>query len=437
MVGLKLSLVLEIFLAGIYLPLTSGVFLVYLSSLGYGFSEISLITALPSLIIVVLSFLVIRKTDIVSLNLKRKFILVHAGERITWFFLPFIRDLYLIMILYLFKTAFSAMISVFMNYVIYGSFPEEDVRDITAKRSAAGSLSSIFSYLLATVLIGTLPPEKRYFVSFFLGASIGLFSTLVIALQDFSKLEGKIGKKTLSSIEKVYSASLYHVLFVATANMVGMVWTPFLVNVRLYPQYIPVLMGFTATFSSMLSSLYWRDRSFRVYRTALLLDSLTPLMIWVLPTPPLHIALSVYNSFVSTGAGFLGGFLFARYLPSSEAILSASVITMIGGLGQGVASLTGIVLGNNYPLVFMIIVLLKMFSLAIAYLIIPEVAFVPEDVARSYSTTLYRVSLIGFNMTIEYSKETVITTFKMVGLTMSLLILYIIYRLITILVTGV
>ncbi|HDI31816.1 MAG TPA: hypothetical protein ENF80_03260 [Thermofilum sp.] len=433
MKSLKLALILEIFLAGIYLPLTSGIFLIYLSSLGYGFSEISLITALPSLIGIIISLITNRNPNIISQKLKQRFILVHAGERITWFLMPFLRELYLIIILYVFKTAFSAMISIYMNYVIYGSFSETDIRDVTAKRASAGSLSSIFSYLLATLIIGALPPETKYLTSFTLGASIGLLSTLIISLPDFSKLEIKLSRPTLSSVEKIYSASLYQVLFVASANMLGMVWTPFLINVRNYPDYLPALMGFIATFLSILSSLYWRDRTFRTYRNSLLLDALTPLLIWTLPTPYLQVALSAYNSFISTGTGFLGGFLFARYMPSSEAILGASVLTMIGGFGQGIASLIGITLGNNYLAVFIAIMLLKLFSLIIAYVIIPEVALIPEDVARNYSLTLYKISLIGFNMTIEYSKESILITLRMIGLTMTLTLLYILYRLVAIL----
>jgi len=67
-------------------------------------------------------------------------------------------------------------------------------------------------------------------------------------------------------------------------------------------------------------------------------------------------------------------------------------------------------------------------SLALAILTIPEVAVVPEPLARTYSLVLYRSSLFGYRVAIEISKETIFTIFRIIALTIVFSALYLIYR---------
>ena len=65
---------------------------------------------------------------------------------------------------------------------------------------------------------------------------------------------------------------------------------------------------------------------------------------------------------------------------------------------------------------------------------VPEVAVVSEDTARTYSFILYRSGVAGYRTTVEISKDTAIATLRLLATTLVFMMLYVIYRLLSILI---
>ena len=187
-------------------------------------------------------------------------------------------------------------------------------------------------------------------------------------------------------------------------------------------------MGFAATISSILGSLLWAKKSLKAFRIALGMSALTPIAAIFIPIPIAHIGISSFNGIVGTGAGFLGNFLFARYLKQFGAARSSIMMTLLANLSQLLATPFGIFFGQQYFILFVSVIALIMASMILAFLTIPEVAVVPEHSARTYSYLLYTSSLMGYSLAVETTKETVLMSLRLLALAIVLIFLYVTYR---------
>ncbi len=431
---LKLLLVLEMFFAGFYLPMTAGIFVVYLSWLGYGVESLSTVFLASSLLPALMGYLFLKRPSLVSRRVRAKLLVAHAGERLSWLLVPLVKDPGLIAAIYMAKSVCSVVIGVMLNLVIYASFDEEGVRDVTAKRSSVGAATSIVGHALATLLLAVLPPGYKYLLTFYLGAGIGLVSTAVMAIPDLSHLEGIEVPGEVRGVEEVYSTSLFQLLLTTAMSLLGIAWTPYLINVLGYPDYLATLMSLVGTATSIFASLFWRSRSYGAYRYSLAMQATVPVLILALASPEAQLALAAYNAFTGTGAGFLGSFLFAEYTMRVGAVRTSAILVTLSNLGLVLASIVGMSLGGDYVLALAAVSVASLGALAVAYLTIPQVALVPESAARSYALVLYRTSLTGYRLSVEYSRETVVTTLRLLALTASLMTLYVIYRTLAILI---
>ncbi|OYT61653.1 MAG: hypothetical protein B6U69_03210 [Thermofilum sp. ex4484_15] len=426
---LKLALILEALLAYIYVSLTNGVFLTYLASLGYGASTMSFIVLISSLPAIIIGYLLFKDPHLLSSSSKANLVIPHAFERLTWLIVPFLTSLPGLIIVYAIKNLFSVLISLQINNIIFSCFDERGIRDVTSKRSSLASLSSILGYFLATVFLSR--KEVGFYYCFTYGSLIGLVSTAIISLP---KIElPKVLPPSVKAVSRIYSISLFQVLYVASSSLLSILWVAVLIKGLSLESYWVTMIGLIGTTVSVFASLFWGKASFKHYRFSLAFDALTPILILIAYNPLAQLGISAYTSFFSTASGFLGGFLYARYLNELGSIRASSLLMMLGGIGQLVGTLIGS-LGREYYLPLAVSVsLLKIITLTIAFLTIPEVAIVPEEAARNYANTLYSVSVLGYKSSLELSKEALMMTLRIMALTFSLLTLYIIYRIVTIL----
>ncbi|MBS7621846.1 hypothetical protein KEJ32_07030, partial [Candidatus Bathyarchaeota archaeon] len=72
----------------------------------------------------------------------------------------------------------------------------------------------------------------------------------------------------------------------------------------------------------------------------------------------------------------------------------------------------------------------RLLSVALAFLTVPEVAAVPEEAARTYSQLLYTNSLMGYTYILETSKEMMTLMLRLLALASVFALLYILYRLV-------
>jgi len=427
-IKLKWILILEAAFAGIYISLTRGLFTVFLVSIGMSIQEISFVVFFSSLAAIIIGTIMYKQPNFMTRKVKIKLLSFHASERITWIFMPVILNSIAISILFSIYMILSSLISMFISLVIYGSLSEEDIRDITAKRTAVGGVSSALGFGLGAFLLAFLPENKKFIYIFTLAAVIGLISTIIMFLAELRHLENMPLPKGVESPEKVFSTSLFLILLLFSYNLLGIFWTPYLMRKLGGTASLAALINFLGTISSIIASLIWKGRSLKSLRLALILNSFSPLIIWLALIPYLHIPISIYVSFAFTGANFLGAFLFANYKRWFGAVKSSILLIIVGCLAQVLSAVFGISVRGNYPLAFLTIFGVGAISTIVAIITLPEIAVIPEDTARLYSRILYTNSVLGYRFAIEISKEVIILTLKLIALSVIFSILYLVYR---------
>ena len=425
---LEWLLVAESLFAGAYIALTRGLFLIFLVAVGQDVKGISFVILLSSLLSAIIGLMLYKQPNFLVRKVKQKLCITHFLERVTWFFIPLTSNLLIVSLLYSLCIIFSSFISTFLTFTIYGLLPEESIKKVTSRRTAAGNISSIIGFALGTFLLAFLQTNGKFIYIFYLGALIGILSTISVLFIDLSRLEGAKIPAGVREPEKIFSTSMFFVIFLFAGNLLAIVWTPFLIVKLNSPEYLVALLNLAGTVSSIAASLFWGKRSLKMLRTGFVLNILSPILILTISIPLCHVGISIYNSFAFTAANFLGFFLFAKYNEWFGAVKSSTLIIVIGNIAQFMAAVFGMIIGANYLVSFLLIIVLYMCSIALAVVTVPEIALVPEDLARTYSRVLYRNSMFGYRIAIEISKETIFMIFRLVALTIVFSALYLIYR---------
>jgi hypothetical protein len=151
-------------------------------------------------------------------------------------------------------------------------------------------------------------------------------------------------------------------------------------------------------------------------------------LILATPWPEPQVAINAFTAFTFTGANFIGVFLFAKYTKWFGAAKSSILLVILGNVAQIVAAPLGILSMGDYTVALLLIFGIKVAATAMAFLTIPEVAVVPEDVADTYSQVIYTNSVLGYKIGVAVSKKTVITVFRLLALSVALALLFVIYR---------
>jgi len=426
--SLKWILIVEMALSSLYIAMTRGVFLVYLAEKGLDLAGVALVSLGSGVLSTVIGVATFKRPELLSRKFKLKLISAHGLERLTWIPLGLIDDILLLTVVYAIYSVFQAITSLSMNLVIFGSFNEEEVRDVVAKRVASGAAASIIGLGLATALLGFLEGYGKYHALFLLGSGVGLLSTALTMTQNLSHLEGLRFPCVVEERGRIFAASTFQLALSASGALFSMAWTPFLIHSLGYPAYLAAAMGLVGTASSVFGAPFWRHLHPRKYRIALLLNAVIPILVILSSAPWFQLSLSAMAAFSFSGASLLGTYLFARYNRWLGAIRSSALALAVGGLAQLVASGLGLLLDSLFSEAFAITTALKFTALAMTALVIPEVAIVPPHIARAYANAAYGVTLMGYRVSVAITKETLITVLRILALTFTLLTLYVIYR---------
>ncbi len=429
---MKSLVVLERLFGGIFNALTLGVLFVYLVSIGSGVEGISVVVGASALTNLFIHIMFYKYPRLLVTKIRPKYIILHLLERILFIFIPLAND-YRVVALILAAVA-ATPTNTYMNLTIYGSFSENDIRDVTAKRTATAGMASIIGFGLAMLLLAFMPPETKFLYIYALGVAIGLISTIIVAAMDLSHLEGMGVPKRVEQPEKLFSTSSYFVLILAGGSLLSIVWVPYLMDYLKGPDYLAVGMNLVTTLTSIFASLVFKGWPFNKLRYIIGLDPATPVLALATPIPVAHLFLSAYSSLTYTGSNFVGSFLFARYNQWLGAIRSSLLSLLVLSLAQVLVSPIGMLFRDDYPLIFLIAFGIKLLAFLLALTTIPEAAIVREETARSYSSLMYDRSLTGYRISVELSKDTILLTLRLIGLSVVLLTLYVIYRLLFLMV---
>ncbi|RLI18691.1 hypothetical protein DRO54_09800, partial [Candidatus Bathyarchaeota archaeon] len=359
---LEWLLVAESLFAGAYIALTRGLFLIFLVAVGQDVKGISFVILLSSLLSAIIGLMLYKQPNFLVRKVKQKLCITHFLERVTWFFIPLTSNLLIVSLLYSLCIIFSSFISTFLTFTIYGLLPEESIKKVTSRRTAAGNISSIIGFALGTFLLAFLQTNGKFIYIFYLGALIGILSTISVLFIDLSRLEGAKIPAGVKEPEKIFSTSMFFVIFLFAGNLLAIVWTPFLIVKLNSPEYLVALLNLAGTVSSIAASLFWGKRSLKMLRTGFVLNILSPILILTISIPLYHVGISIYNSFAFTAANFLGFFLFAKYNEWFGAVKSSTLIIVIGNIAQFMAAVFGMIIGANYLVSFLLIIVLYMCS---------------------------------------------------------------------------
>ncbi len=425
---LKWILILEALFAGAYIALTRGLFIIYLSSMEYRLDEISWIIFVASGASLLISVLLYKRISFLVKRVKVKLVIFHAFERVVWLIMPLATTSFMVAGLFTLYHILSTLIAIFLIFAIYGALSEADVREVTAKRSAATGVSSIIGFAFGAFLLAFLPPETKFASIFFAGALLGMLSTALVFFLDLSTVEGSSFPKATAQPEKIFSTSAFFVILMSASNLIGIVWTPFIMTQLNGADWLVASMSLAATVASIGASLFWRKSPFKTLRIALALNLLGPILILFIPWADVHIGINAFTAFTFTGANFVGIFLFAGYTKWFGAAKSSLMLIILGTAAQFAAAPLGILAMGNYTAIFLIILGIKIVSTIVAFVTIPEVAVVPEDAASTYSQVLYTASFLGYRISVDISKQTIKTIVRLLAFSLIIAILYLIYR---------
>ena len=423
---LKLLLVSEALFYGLSSALTSGLLFVYIVSIGAGIQGISVVVGVSALAKLIVHLLLYKYPRFLVTRVRLNFIFQHGLDRVLFIFIPLTQNYLLIALIY--AAAASTPTTAFMNLVIFGSLSENDIKDVTAKRTAALGFSSIIGFALAILLLAFMPPETKFFYIYSLGAAIGLIATSIVAIMNLSHIEGMEIPQGIERPEKLFSTSAYFVAILAGGSLLSMVWVPYVMDYLKGPDYLAVAMNLVITLTSVVASLICKGWSFKILRYNVGLDTASPILALATSIPMIHPMLSAFSSFTYTASNFIGSFLFAGYNKWLGAIRSSIIIVIIMCVANALIAPIGIFARGNYFFLFSIVFVIKLAAFVLASTTIPEVAAVPEQTARTYSFLLYNKSVTGYRVSVEISKDTILITLRLIGLSLVFITLYIIYR---------
>ena len=423
---LKLFLVLEALFYGLSSSLTTGLLFVYIVSIGSGVKGISVVVGISAIVKLVIHLILYKYPRFLVTKVRVNFILNHAIDRALFVFIPLTQNYLIIALIY--AAAAATPTTAFMNLVIFGSLSRDEIKDITAKRTAALGVSSIIGYAMSIFLLAFMPSETKFFYIYLLGTVIGLLATTIVGFMHLSHLDGVDIPKGIEQPERLFTTSAYFIAILAGGNLLAMVWVPYVMDYLKGPDYLAVTMNLVITLTSVAASLVCKGWSFKRLRYNVGLDAASPILALVTPIPIIHPILSAFSSFAYTASNFIGSFLFANYNKWLGAIKSSILIVIIMCLANVMIAPMSTLVQGNYFLLFLIVLGIKLVAFIIALTTIPEVAAIPEQNARDYSFTLYNKSVTGYRVSVEISKDTILLTLRLIGLTVILLTLYVIYR---------
>ena len=429
---LKSLLVLESFFYGISSALTTGVLFIYVVSIGGGVGGISLVVGVAGAIKLLIHLIIYKFPKILLTRVKINFLIQHAIDRILFLFIPFTQDVGIIALIY--ACAAATPTTAFTNLAIFGSLSEDEIKDVTAKRTAALGFSSIIGYGTAIVLLAFIPADVKFLYIFVLGVGTGLLATLTVSMMELSHLEKVEIPKSIQQPERLFSTSTYFVAIFAGNYLLTVVWVPYVMEYLNAPDYLAISMYLATMLTSVVASVICKGWSFKKLRYNVGLDASTPILALVTPLAIIHPLLSSFSSFTYTASNFIGNFLFAGYNRWLGAIKSSMLIVIIMCLANILISPMSTLVNGNYFYLFFIVFGIKLIAFVLSATTIPEVAAIPEDEALTNSYLMYNKSLAIHYASIRFSKETLFLVARLLALTVSIIALYIIYRLLYILI---
>jgi hypothetical protein len=428
---IKYLLILESLFFGLSTSLTTGILFVYIASIGAGIKGISVVVGLAGITKLIVHLLLNKHPRFLVTKVRANFLLNYFLDRILLLFIPLTQNYLIIAIIY--SMAAATPTTAFVNLAMFGSLDEKEVKDVAAKRNAGIGVSSIVGYSLVMLLLAFLPSETKFFYIYVLGVIMGMVCVYIISLMNLSHLEGAAIPEGIEKPEKLFSTSAYFMAVLAGWSLLTMVWVPYVMDYLKGPDYLAVAMYLIYMLTSVGASIFWKRFSLRTLRYNVGLDTVPPILALMTPIPIIQPLIASFSSFTYTGSFLIGNFLFANYKRWLGPIRSSILIVIVYCLAYIMVAPIGIFFKDNYFLLFAAVFGIKLISFILASFTMPEVAVISEEEAASHSYMLYNKSVMGYRVSIGLTRNAILLTLRLIGLSFVLLMFYVIYRILILL----
>ncbi len=419
---------LESLFAGFYVVITRGVTPIFLVVHGYSLQDLLLLSTIAGLLALLIGLIMYRYSSrIVS---KKRLLVAHVVERIAWFLIPFgVGSRGLIAILYGFALASTLPTSVYIQAAMLTLFDENTYRRVVVWRGVSGGISSIAGQVTMVLILAFLKTPTKYLILYQIAFFIGILSSIIVSLTPFKIKTVHMTLKTSEEVE-VKAANIYLLLVIllASSTLLSISWIPRVINDLGAPDYLAAMIGFIQTLTSIFSSLFWASRSVRSYRYAIILLSLSPIIVYLTPIPLLHLGVAVIYSFSFIGTSLYSAIAYAGLVKRLGVFRAGTLLSSASSMATVLAGSIGYLVASSPITVFIVSSILGFIGLSIALVSIPELAIVKPAYTRFYSRVIYHTSIAGYTFTLYSLTESAKLTLKLTALVFSLLVLYLIYR---------
>jgi len=424
----KLLMVLEALFGGFYVAVSRNLFVPMLAYSGYSLQLLSFVTLAAATANVLISYLIFNRPRLVSEDVRSKLLVSHALERVVWALLPFtLKSPDLMIAVYTLAQLITIPVNVLLNVAMFAQYGEADFVDLTVKRTAASSATSILGMLFTTFVAAEVPAPDSYYIAYVTSSLVGLTATAALVPYRMpSKVASQVESKPSEEVEvKKVNTFVLFVSMLVGGNLLGLAWSPLLKELGA-PVYTAVALSLAGSVGGVIGPYLWR--SYRQYLVAIAANVSVSISILFIGWAPAHLLLSLLASMTFMGANLLATSIYSRYVKSLGMIKASTFLTGANAVGLFIASLISSSLAQDPSVAIMFSAGFRSFALAIALLAIPETAVVASSVAYGYSRLLYSSSVLGYTFTVDTSKRIVKLTVEILAISVLLVLLYFIYR---------
>jgi len=425
-----LSFSTEALIAGFYIAVTRSITPIFLVANGYRLEDILSINVFAGLFSLLLGLLLYKYG---SKNIsKPKLLIAHTMERVLWFAIPFmLNDRLLLTLVYGLAVASTLPTSIYMQTTILTSFNGVSYRKIVGVRSALGALSSILGQAFVVLTLATGVGESKYLNLYETAFIIGILSSTIVALTPagiFKNAKTMVRNGSLDAEARATNSFILLVAIVSSYMLLNMAWTPRIMYDLKAPDYVAASIGFAQTVASIGSSFFWINRNTKTYRLALILLASMPLMVYFTFQPELHILLALAYGFSVVGVNMYAARIYSDLIGEIGVFRAGTLLASTNSLALALASIVGYTVSATPSVVFLASALLGVIGLSIALTGFPEFAIIPKNYVQLYSRIMYQTGVSSYNLAVYAMSESAKASLRIVGLSLMLMLLFIIYR---------
>ena len=420
----------EALIAGFYIAVTRSITPILLIASGYRLEDILLVNGFAGLFSLVIG-LALYKYGSRKIS-KLKLLIVHVLERTMWFTIPFmVGNKVLLTLVYGLAVASTLPTSIYMQSTILSSFNNMEYRRIVSVRTALASFSSILGHVFVVLTLATLSGQGKYLGLYETAFGIGILSSIIVALTPKNVFKNSATMVRNGGLEAEVKATNTFILLVAILSsymLLNMAWTPRIMYDLKAPDYIAASIGFAQTVAAIGSSFFWANRNSRTYRYALIMLASMPLLVYTTLEPKFHIALALTYGFSIVGVNLYAARMYSGLVGEIGVFRAGLLLASTNSFALTLASIVGYSVSASPSMVFTASAILGIAGLTIALTGFPEFAIIPKNYVQLYSKIMYQTGVSSYNLAVCAVSESAKASLRIVGLSFTLILLFIIYR---------